>query len=200
MPAVICLSRIGRLIRTGLIAATLGTLLLPTGARAADALAPSVPTQIEIPAIHVSAGVVPVGEDSSGRMGVPTNSSDVAWWSLGQQPGQPGGTVFDGHLDWYAPSGRGVVPAVFWDLGRLRLGDMITVQPDDLTYHVTSVRSIPYTTDLSDLFSPDGASILTLLTCAGTWDASAHTYDQRTVVIARLDWRWIWTKKIEESR
>jgi LPXTG-site transpeptidase (sortase) family protein len=181
------------------------------GAVADVAAAPpsiQAPARIVIPALGVSAPVVPVGEDSAGRMGVPTNGQDVAWWSLGQSPGQSGGTVMAGHLDWYGPLNRQtgrpqIVPAVFSHLDQLKLGDLIQI--DDLTgydlvYHVVSVRSVPYNSDLADLFSPDGASIISLLTCAGAWDQAAGTYDRRTVVIARLDWRWLWTKKIEDSR
>jgi sortase (surface protein transpeptidase) len=139
------------------------------------------PDHISIPAINVSAAVEQVGLDSTGSMGVPSKTTDTAWYDDGPTPGQPGDAVIDGHLDWYSG------PAVFWNLGRLKPGEEILLQLSNgqqLGFEVTSVHAYPLTATVPGLFDVSGPPRLSLITCAGQWDASRHVYLQRLVVTA----------------
>jgi sortase (surface protein transpeptidase) len=141
------------------------------------------PTRLLVPSINVNAAVEPVGTDSQGRMGVPSQASNVAWFKLGSAPGDVGDAVMAGHLDW--TSG----PAVFWYLGRVRRGDVITVVRADgstAKFAADSSSTVPYDASTDSLFTIDGPPSLTLITCAGAWDRQQGTYLQRLVVHATL--------------
>jgi sortase (surface protein transpeptidase) len=141
------------------------------------------PSRLVIPAIGVDAAVEPVGLDAQGRMAAPARTTDVGWYRLGAAPGDAGDAVIDGHLDWWNG------PAVFWRLGRLRAGDRVTVVRADgsqVDFVVDSSRTVAYDASLQDLFTEVGPPTLTLITCAGAWDAGRATYLQRLVVHASL--------------
>src|SRR6266404_5380421 len=88
----------------------------------APSVAPGAPLSIVIPKINVHAPVESVGMDNQGRMDVPKNAIDTAWYSPGYKPGMKGNAVIDGHLDRVTGA-----PAVFWNLKELTLGDSIIV-------------------------------------------------------------------------
>jgi sortase (surface protein transpeptidase) len=141
------------------------------------------PTRLLVPSINVSAAVEPVGMDSQGRMGVPSQASNVAWFNQGSAPGDVGDAVIAGHLDW--TNG----PAVFWYLGRVHKGDAITVVRADgssVKFVADSSTTVPYDSSTDSLFTIDGPPSLTLITCAGAWDRQRGTYLQRLVVHATL--------------
>jgi len=141
------------------------------------------PSRLVIPAIGVDAAVEPVGLDAQGRMAAPARTTDVGWYRLGAAPGDAGDAVIDGHLDWWNG------PAVFWRLDRLRAGDRVAVVRADGTevdFVVDASRTVPYDASLQDLFTEVGPPTLTLITCAGAWDAGRATYLQRLVVHASL--------------
>lgn len=145
--------------------------------------APAAPARLLVPAIKVDAQIEPVGMDSQGRMGTPSQASRVAWYKLGSAPGEVGDAVIAGHLDW--TNG----PAVFWYLGKLRSGDEITVVRADgsqAKFVTDATRTVPYDSSTDALFTRDGAPSLTLITCAGAWDRQRGTYLQRLVVHATL--------------
>ena len=145
--------------------------------------AAAAPSRLLVPTINVNAPVEPVGMDSQGRMGVPSQASSVAWFKLGSAPGDVGNAVIAGHLDW--TNG----PAVFWYLGRLHRGDVITVVRSDgssVKFVADSSTTVPYDSSTDSLFTIDGPPSLTLITCAGAWDRQRGTYLQRLVVHAAL--------------
>lgn len=141
------------------------------------------PVQIKIPAIQLSARIEAVGVDQAGSMGVPKDIHDTAWYRNGPAPGQPGDAVIDGHLDWYTG------PAVFWNLGKLKPGDGIFVGLSNgrtVKFKVASLKTYPYTAKVSGLFATSGRPELSLITCAGQWDAGRHIYASRLVVDASV--------------
>jgi LPXTG-site transpeptidase (sortase) family protein len=141
-----------------------------------------IPATLEIPEIGVDATVEEVSVTSQNAMGVPKKPMDVGWYSPGPAPGQDGDAVIDGHLDWY-----GVPEAVFYNLGKLTAGDEIDVVAQNgtkLRFQVTSESSVSATSQPPGLFSTTGSPRLTLITCAGTWDASSSQYTQRLLVNA----------------
>jgi sortase (surface protein transpeptidase) len=145
--------------------------------------AAAAPARLVVPSIKVDASVEPVGMDTQGRMGTPSQSSNVAWYRLGSAPGDVGDAVLAGHLDWTTG------PAVFWYLGRMHKGDEITVVRADgssVKFVTDSSSMVPYDSSTDSLFTRDGPPSITLITCAGAWDRQRGTYLQRLVVHASL--------------
>jgi LPXTG-site transpeptidase (sortase) family protein len=141
---------------------------------------PRPPGRLIIPSIGVNAPVEQVGVDSTGAMGVPTQSGNTAWYKLGPSPGDAGDAVIDGHLDWYDTP-----RAVFFSLKDMRVGDDIQVQRIDGVVHhfrVTDVQSVAYNATVPGLFANAGPPRLSLITCGGKWDTRLGQYLQRVIV------------------
>ena len=78
-------------------------LLIPSGIGVnAGSDGPSIPAiapvRLRVPAAGINATVQWVGTTDDGSMDVPSNFSDVAWFSPGFRPGDYGSAVFDGHV------------------------------------------------------------------------------------------------------
>jgi sortase (surface protein transpeptidase) len=135
---------------------------------------------LRIPKIGLDTAVQQVGLDETGAVGVPSNYTDVAWYTASARPGNTGNAVIDGHLD----SMTG--PAVFYRLGDLQPGDDVFVTTADgveLRFVVTALET--YATDDAptySVFGPATAPQLNLITCDGTFDHAVHQYDQRLLV------------------
>ena len=118
-------------------------------------------------------------------MDTPQALANVAWYAPGQKPGEKGNAVFAGHVN----NALGTA-GVFKELSALQKGDEVQVVGESgatLTYIVES--SNEYFLDrapLEQIFANEGSSGIALITCEGSWDPSARTYDKRLVVVARL--------------
>lgn len=143
------------------------------------------PELLSIPKINVSAKVEFVGLDKEGKMDIPKDVWNVAWYKLGAKPGEKGNAVFAGHLDQKDGS-----PAIFWDLNKLNEGDIITVKDKDnkeFTYKVVAkavydLNKFP----LEEVFGVNKKARLNLITCKGAWDKQSQTYSERLVVYSEL--------------
>lgn len=147
------------------------------------------PVRLQIPRLHIDAGIINVGLTSSGQMDAPVSQainspywSHAFWYDQGAAPGQVGNAVIAGHVDRV-----GGDPAIFWSLDTLKTGDAIfvtTANQKTFTYTVQRVVSYPVTAPsdqvLSEIFGPTSEHHLNLITCSGTW--TAQGYDQRLVV------------------
>lgn len=157
----------------------------PTAVPTQSAQGPGVPVTISIPKINVNAHVESVGMDSEGRMGVPTNSMETAWYSPGFKPGMNGSAVIDGHLDLATGA-----PAVFWNLKMLVAGDTILVTEDNgkkYTFGVTQIVKYPDNNfPIKEVFAATDVPMLNLITCNGTWDQASKNYSDRLVVYSKL--------------
>jgi sortase (surface protein transpeptidase) len=147
--------------------------------------APGIPETISIPKINVNTKVESVGMDSQGRMDVPKNPFDTAWYSPGFKPGMNGSAVIDGHLDLVTGA-----PAAFWNLKQLSVGDTITVTEDNgkkYTFAVSDVEHYPYNEfPIQKVFAASDVPMLNLITCNGIWDKSSKNYSDRLVVYSKL--------------
>lgn len=145
----------------------------------------NTPEELIIPKINVDAAVESVGLDAQGNMDIPKRNADVAWYKLGNKPGQPGNAVIAGHLD--TVNGT---PSVFWDLGKLEVGDEIKLIDNNghkLIYHVTGEEEYPNNNfPVNEVFGNSDTSNLNLITCGGTWNQVSKIYTHRTVIYSRL--------------
>ncbi|HXH21389.1 MAG TPA: class F sortase [Dehalococcoidia bacterium] len=134
-----------------------------------------------------------VGPD--GVMPNPNGPDDVAFYDfknhegLGGVPGF-GNVVLAGHVD----SGRvacknGTVPppcqAVFWDIGKFRVGDEIelVVAGRSYKYRVTSNESVHAASgDWTRIVSSTAQETITLITCGGDFNPVTREYSHRQVV------------------
>ena len=143
-----------------------------------------VPRLVRIAAIDVATRIVPVGIDENQALEVPDDVRLVGWYDLGVPPGaDQGSAVLVAHRD-SRTQGHGV----FYDLGRLDVGDKVTVLNDageNLQFSVVSRESIrkkrlPY----EELFAIDGPPRLTLISCGGYYDPNNGGYQDNVVVTA----------------
>lgn len=157
--------------------------VLPGPPRALRGAARTPPVRIVIPAIGVSAPVVPEGLDSSGALEVPplTARNLAGWWDGGAAPGQDGPAVIDGHVD-SAQAG----PLVFWNLRLLKPGDEVETEPGNLRFTVTAVTQVSKQAfPAAAVYGPTPDPELRLVTCGGTFDSAAGRYLSNVIVYAR---------------
>lgn len=149
----------------------------PTGVPPSDAPV----ARLVIPRIGVDAPVQVKGVTPDGVMQAPDGPWNVAWYDFSSKPGFGGNVVFSGHVDYV-----NVGPAVFWDLGDLEQDDAIEVRLEDGTvyrYRVVAKDAFDASTaPIERIVGPTPVESVTIITCAGTFDASSRQYDQRLVV------------------
>lgn len=142
-----------------------------------------LPTRLKIPSINVNAPVEYVGLTQDGAMDVPQERANVAWFNLGQRPGENGSAVIAGHYGW-----ENMEESVFDDLHKLRKGDKLYIEDEKgevITFVVRESRRYDPDADASEVFgSSDGKAHLNLVTCEGVWDKVSKTYSKRLVVFA----------------
>lgn len=140
------------------------------------------PVRLLIPSINLNARVELLGLDRSGALDTPHNIWNVGWYRGGPSPGATGDAVIDGHV------GLPGSPLVFAHLAMLKIGaDVIVVLADGTRsrFRVTGLRSWPANSRPKDLFSRDGGSRLSLITCTGRYDGGTQTYADRLIVDSR---------------
>lgn len=143
------------------------------------------PTRLSIPRLKINAAVDSIGLDRSGRIGLPSRSSNVAWFNQSVRPGQPGNAIMNGHLDTF------LGPAVFWRLRNAKRGDDIVVTDErNRTYRfrVTTVRMYDRNAPIyfEDVFDHTTRTKLSLITCAGRWNWRTRQYSHNLVVTAEI--------------
>jgi hypothetical protein len=148
-------------------------------------MARSVPARIYVPRIKVRAKIVSLGLTPSGTAAVPPLASPflTSWYDKGPTPGQPGTAVIFGHVD-----SAMVGPAVFYNLGNLRPGDLIYVTLEDRQTAVFRVYSaaLYLKTDFPTrtVYSYTSWPTLRLITCGGEFDKATGHYLGNIVVFA----------------
>lgn len=145
----------------------------------------SPPRKLRIPAIGVDAIVEHVGLADDGRMGIPVDSMNVAWYNLGFVPGEQGNAVVAGHVD--LSNGD---PSVFADIDILNSGDTIEVvdgEGNTLTFRVVDKKIFEDAQfPTKDVFGESSVPRLNLITCDGVYDKQASNYSHRLVIFSEL--------------
>ena len=140
------------------------------------------PVAVHIPAIEVDVPLGAVGLKPDGAMETPS-TGHAAWYSPGPRPGEPGGAVLVAHV-----AGRHG-PDVFWRLGELRPGDVVTVDhaTGTSTFVVDRVtQTAKEALPVEDIWVDSRRPLLRLITCGGTVDPATGRYRDNTVVYAHL--------------
>ncbi|MCK9929781.1 class F sortase [Frankia sp. Mgl5] len=142
------------------------------------------PVRVRIPAIAVSAPVVPLALDEGGRLRAPAGFDETGWNFAGPEPGEAGTAVIAGHVD----SRTG--PAVFFRLRELAAGDRVEVDRADGSSAVFVVRGLARfpkdAVPAADVYGPTGAPALRLITCGGVFDQARSSYRDNIVVFADM--------------
>lgn len=145
----------------------------------------SVSARLRIPSIAVNAVVQSVGLTPQGSIGIPTNYTDVAWFTGSPRPGSVGNAIMSGHRDT-----RFFAPGVFRHLTDLKIGDDVYVDGSDgKTVHFRVVEKKTYTEDtdrLAEITGETNRTLLNLITCEGIWNQLVRRYDKRLVVFTEL--------------
>ena len=145
-----------------------------------------MPTQLDIPAIGVHTRLLRLGLKPDRTVEVPPLDADApaGWYENSVTPGETGAAVLLGHVD-TAREG----PAVFYQLGALKIGDQITVRrADGSTVHFAVTRVARYPKSdfpTKQVYGPAAYPELRLLTCGGSFDRHRRSYLDNIVVFAR---------------
>jgi sortase (surface protein transpeptidase) len=143
-----------------------------------------VPVRIDIPAIAVSSPLDRLGRARDRTVQVPSRWERAGWYAPGTRPGDPGSAVILGHVD--SRSG----PAVFYRLRELRRGDRVEVVRADgsrVRFSVQRVQEYPKARfPTADVYYPTLTPELRLVTCGGSFDATAGHYRSNIIVFAAL--------------
>lgn len=129
--------------------------------------------KVIIPAIRLTARIVPVGLDRAGQMNIP-DPTLAGWYRLGPAPGALGPAVLVGHVDTYNG------PAVFYRLTGIRRGDQVRVlradgsRADFIISKVTIVKKRTFPSKA--VFGPTTDADIRIITCTGTFDTHTLSY------------------------
>ncbi|MFI1385660.1 class F sortase [Embleya sp. NPDC020886] len=149
-------------------------------------LARSEPAAIDIAEIGLHAPLTAVGLDAAGAVQVPPPDPErrAGWYDQGPTPGELGPAVLVGHLD----STTG--PAVFYDVGTVRVGGTVEIRRADRSIAVFTVDTVerfaksdfPTQRVYGDLNRAE----LRVITCGGDYDPEQGGYQDNTVLFAHL--------------
>lgn len=150
-------------------------------------LSRSLPTRVDIPAIGVTSDVLQLGLNADKTVQVPPLGKDsrAGWYRYSPTPGQLGPSVLLGHVD-----SKEYGPGIFFKLGALRQGDLVSVTRTDHTVAVFRVdRVVSYPKNqfpTLEVYGNTDRSELRLITCGGKFDFSSHNYLSNIVAYASL--------------
>lgn len=146
----------------------------------------SAPVSIDIPRIGASSSLVELGLNTDRTLQVPPLSQPMqaGWYKNGPTPGEPGPAVVLGHIDGDGQKG------IFYRLGSLRSGDVVTIRRADgrtARFVVQRTEMVPKTNFPTEAVygsTPDAE--LRVITCGGSLDRQAHSYRDNIIVFANL--------------
>lgn len=147
--------------------------------------APSVPVELTIPSIELTAEFTdPVGVLENGEIAVPEDFERIAYYEYGPMPGELGPAVVLGHVDSY------LGPAVFYSLGQVHEGDEIIIAREDgseLVFEVERLeRHLQAGFPTEQVYGDIPYAGLRLITCSGLYSHDSQRYSHNLIVFARL--------------
>jgi sortase (surface protein transpeptidase) len=156
----------------------------PTSTTQSTAVAP--PAEITIPAINARSTLVELGLNTDQTVQVPPvdTPQQAGWFTGAPKPGEPGPAVVLGHVNGGGRAG------IFARLHELTVGADIHVRRTNGTtahFTVTRVDQVPkadFPTD--EVYGNTDGPELRLITCGGTFDHDAHSYNDNVIVYATI--------------
>lgn len=145
-----------------------------------------LPVTVRIPKIGAQSSLLRLGLNPDGTVQVPPVSQPLqaGWWDGGAAPGENGPAVLLGHVDGDKQEG------VFFRLHELAAGDDVDVTRADgsvLHFTVTNRTEVAKNAFPTDaVYGPTSDPELRLVTCGGTFDPAAHSYEDSIIVYAKL--------------
>ena len=143
----------------------------------------ALPVRVRVPAIGLTTPPLErLGLAADRSIALPSRPERPGWFSGGPRPGEPGPAVIIGHVD------SDSQPAVFFRLGETTPGRLVYVDRADgttATFRVSRVQQIAkaaFPTD--EVYVPDLAPSLRLITCGGTFDSGTGHYRDNVIVYA----------------
>ena len=144
------------------------------------------PAEVSIAKIGATSTLVALGLNDDQTVQVPPveQPMQAGWFTGAPRPGQVGPAVILGHVNGGGHAG------IFSRLHELAEGDQVRVKRVDgttLTFTVTKVDQVPkdgFPTD--EVYGDTAYPELRLITCGGTFDSSAHSYEDNIIVYAKL--------------
>ena len=159
-------------------------ILVPSVAAAEALLAPlPAPVSVSVPALGVTATVVPTGVQDDGQMAIPPGRGEAGWYRYGPAVGDDrGSAVIAAHVA--TPEGKGA----FFPLRDSVVGQrvIVTLADGSTREYQVSGRSQWNKAELpvAEVFRPSGDHRLTLVTCGGAFDRDNGRYTDNVVVTA----------------
>ena len=142
----------------------------------------ATPTSVVVPAVGISARVIPLGLRENGSLEVPRDFSKAGWRRGGPEPGERGAAVIVGHVD----SKTG--PAAFYRLREMTRGHKIRVRREDRTTVTFVVRRTEQVAKVDfptrRVYGKTRLPTLRLVTCDGGFDAGSGHYRDNLIVYA----------------
>lgn len=138
---------------------------------------------LKITKIGVSAVIKEMGMTSDGAMAVPSNRTDVGWFSLGTRPGEIGSAVIGAHNRFASKAG------VFAHLDQLQKGDVLSVVDEkgvSISFVVRDMHTYDATDANTGIFESNNGVHLNLVTCSGEWNPLTKSSKKRLVVFTDL--------------
>lgn len=164
-------------------------LVSPASAdRPAHVLPKAAPVSLDIEEIGVHSRLHDLGLDPTGAIEAPSGAryDEAAWYRHSPMPGSLGPSIILGHVDSAADG-----PSVFFRLGELVRGDLISVTRTDgsiARFIVQSTARYPKEDFPTELVYGDlDHAGLRLITCGGAFNQTSGHYEDNIVVFAQLD-------------
>jgi hypothetical protein len=140
------------------------------------------PVRLRISAAGVDTALERLGRAPDRSIALPSKPERAGWFAGGPRPGQAGPAVVIGHVD--SDSG----PAVFVRLAQLDRGDTVLVDRADgstATFRVTRQQRVAKADfPTAEVYAPDLAPSLRLITCGGSFDRGIGRYRDNVIVYA----------------
>jgi len=128
------------------------------------------------------AAVVDLGLGEDGALEVPVDFGVTGWYTGRAVPGDKGPSVVVGHVDSYTG------PAVFFELSRLEVGDLIQIDRSDGLVAWFQIRELTLVDKdefpTQQVYGDTAEPTLRLVTCGGDFDHSARSYRGNLIVFA----------------
>ena len=149
----------------------------------ADLAADVTPVSVTVESVGIETNLIPLGLNRDGTLEVPPDASISGWYTGGPKPGELGPAVIASHVSWNG------VPGPFFNLGKVVVGDIISVvNSDDSKFRFEVIATATYAKNLfptelvyGDLKYPG----LHLITC-DLYDKTKKSFTNNLVVYAKF--------------